>query len=241
MPRADLRCPGGHALPREGCTPVYCLDQRGKKGGTGVPKKSRKAGSSRDTDKVSATDSPQTVARKTALRDALAPLGDVPPTDGQAQEASKLSVLAGRYAARLGVSKTPQDLKGGDAEEYAAKKLVEMLPAAVHEVEHQLKFGDDKQRMDAARDVLDANGMRRKEQVGNMVPPIVLNFTGVLPWMQQEKTLTPTGDAAVMKKVQLHAQVVDGEASRRQDGESGADGDGPRWAAEADGGRGQAT
>lgn len=229
------RCPGGHRLPRKGCTPMYCLDQRAGvsgKGGKRAP--------------------PQSVARREAAEKALtAPLkdlGSVQPKEpsaglplaeqmeGRSTEAGRLAVLAGKHAARRGLLPVP-DLKGGDAEEYAQKKLVEMLPAAVTELEHQLTYGDDKQRVEAARDVLDANGMRRREQAGNMVPPIVLNFTGVLPWMQ-----VPGVTAETTKRVRARqdAEVIDGEASRSEDGESGADGDGPRRLAQAHGGGGQA-
>jgi len=233
------RCPGGHKLPRQGCTPMYCLESRAGAKAGGRPAQ------------------PQTAARRDAINKAMAvplqDLGAVAATntgaeslepaqrEGQALEATKLAIAAGKLTARRGLLPVPEGLKGGDAEEYAQKKLVDMLPQAVTELEHQLTYGDDKQRIDAARDVLDANGMRRREMAGNMVPPIVLNFNGVLPWMQQEKTLNPTGDAATMEKVKARAQIIDGEASRSKDGESGSDGDGPRGSAQAHGRGGQGT
>jgi len=70
----------------------------------------------------------------------------------------------------------PAGLKGGDAEKYGADKLVEMIPLAVQEIEYRLRFGDDDARNDAARDVLDANGLRRKEALQVGAPTIVLNF-----------------------------------------------------------------
>jgi hypothetical protein len=74
-----------------------------------------------------------------------------------------------------------------------------------------------------------------------MVPPIVLNFNGTLPWLKPEVTLTPTGDTALMQKVKANAQIVDGEATRSPSSEGRPDGDGPRRATEADGGRGKTT
>lgn len=232
-PEGALYCPGAHRLPREGCTPMYCLDQRAGVSGRGGKRASPQSKARRE------------VAQK-ALASPLKDLGTVEPAapnnalplaeqmEGRATEAGKLALMAGKHAARRGLLPVP-DLKGGEAEEYAQRKLVDLLPQAVTELEQQLTYGDDKQRIEAARDVLDANGMRRREQVGNMVPPIVLNFTGVLPWMQ-----VPGVSPETAKKVKANAQIVDGEASRSKDGESGTDGDRPRGSAQADGRGGQA-
>lgn len=236
-PKDAFYCPGGHRLPREGCTVMYCLDQRAGVSGRGGKRASKQATARRE-------------AAQKALASPLKDLGTVPPTqpsntrtdalplaeqmEGRATEAGKLALMAGKHAARRGLLPVP-DLKGGEAEEYAQRKLVDLLPQAVTELEQQLTYGDDKQRIEAARDVLDANGMRRREQVGNMVPPIVLNFTGVLPWMQ-----VPGVSPETAKKVKANAQIVDGEASRSKDGESGTDGDRPRGSAQADGRGGQA-
>jgi len=217
-PEGALYCPGAHRLPRDGCTPVYCLTQR-----TGTGGKGRR--------------NPQTEARKeAALKAGSAPLKDlgaVAPIntgaeslahqhEGRHIEAIRASLASGKHAARRALVPAPEGLHGGDAEEYAQKKLVEMLPEAVANLEYDLKYGDDKQRSEASHKVLAANGMANREQAGNMVPPIVLNFTGVLPWMQ-----VPGVSADTARKVKARAEIVDGEASGSKDGESGADGDGP--------------
>lgn len=79
------------------------------------------------------------------------------------------------------VEQPPEGLDTAEAEEWTQKKMVALLPAAVAELEYQLKFGDDRQRMDAARDVLDANGMRKRDAITASGQTIVLNIAN-LPW-----------------------------------------------------------
>lgn len=238
MPRGkdpSFKCPGGHKLPREGCTVMYCLEQRAGVSGKGGKRASAQTKARLETAKKALTAPLKDLGTVPTINTRAESLPEQAQVEGRAQEAGRLAMLAGKSAARRGLLPVP-DLKGGDAEEYAQKRLVEMLPAAVTELEHQLTYGDDKQRIDAARDVLDANGMRRREQAGNMVPPIVLNFTGVLPWMQ-----VPGVSPETAKKVKANAQIVDGEATRSEVGESGSNGNGLGGAAKAHGGGGQTT
>jgi hypothetical protein len=215
---------------------MFCLEKRGS------GKKGSGKGQRRDAESRSSSDTPQTAARKDALASAMRPLSAAPAIntraeslDAQGEEAGKLAVRAGRYAARRGLVPVPTGLQGGEAEEYAQKKLVELLPEAVGNLEYDLKYGDDKARAEASHKVLAANGLANREQAGNMVPPIVLNFTGVLPWMQ-----VPGVSPQTMKEVTKRAQIVDGETARSKDGESGTNGDRPRGSAQADGSGGQA-
>jgi hypothetical protein len=104
--------------------------------------------------------------------------------------------------------KTPMGLKGADAEEWADAQLNEALPEAVAELRFQLKYGDDKQRMDAARDVLDATGKRRRDGGAGGGATIIVNV-GALPWEKKRE------------------KVTDGEVTRREETTLPATGDGP--------------
>lgn len=79
-----------------------------------------------------------------------------------------------------------------DIKAWADRKAVEMLPAAMAEINFALKFGNDKQRQEAADRVLDMHGLRKREaQAGNHAT-IVLNLGGdkgvlekQLPWLSR--------------------------------------------------------
>jgi hypothetical protein len=81
----------------------------------------------------------------------------------------------------------PQGLAGAEAEEFADKKLIELLPYAVADLERDLKFGTDEQRVKARDKVLDATGRGKSDKAfGGGAPIIMLNMTpGQIPWAQR--------------------------------------------------------
>lgn len=144
---AQTTCPSGHALPKEGCTPMYC-------GMTTT---------------------------------ALTKASPVKPIDTDKEEArGKLSFAISRKEAREELVPVP-NLTGGEAEEYVEEKKVSLLPTALAEVEFQLKYGDEKARIEAARDVLRMNGMLNRDAPTGVAPTIVINMGNQkLPWQKKE-------------------------------------------------------
>lgn len=105
----------------------------------------------------------------------------------------KAAHAVGRDLARRKLLGFPEGkLEGADAEEWADKKIVEMLPLAVAELEFQLKYGDDEQRAKAANKVLDATGRGKRENGAGAVAPIIMIQSGAafqLPWVKDVKTV----------------------------------------------------
>lgn len=78
-------------------------------------------------------------------------------------------------------------LQGQEAEDFVRKKLVELSPLALAEVEYQLLYGSDKTRAELARDILDRTGHGKQTDKG--VHGAVIIFQGSkpeLPWIQRE-------------------------------------------------------
>lgn len=78
----------------------------------------------------------------------------------------------------------PKDLNAAESEAFVNAKKAELAPSAILELEYQLKFGTDEQRMKAAERILDATGHGKRE--GNFGSAAVIIVTGVdatkLPW-----------------------------------------------------------
>lgn len=209
------RCPGAHVLPhrtdRGQCTPVFCAGSAprapalvvdtlpdgsrfvtiGKKGTK--ERRTRKealAIVSAEADKVIDAlipgDSPAMVAARQAAH------------QQKAEELVKLAHGIGRFAAMRAFLKVPEGLEGADAEQYVTQRSMALTVDALAEVERQLKLGDDSMRREAARDILDMTGLRKKEGVQGGGPVIMLvgqNGQG-LPWMQR----VPIGSSQLSTK-----------------------------------------
>lgn len=93
------------------------------------------------------------------------------------------------------------------AEEWAQMRLIQLAPDAVAELEYQLQYGDDSQRAAAARDVLDANGMRRREAMQGGGQTIILHMGGSLPWAANQ-TVTIDATKQPGKASASQAQTV---------------------------------
>jgi hypothetical protein len=101
------------------------------------------------------------------------------------------------HAAKLLAFGMPQGLTGEAAEQWADKRLVELLPQAVVEAQAMLEMGDDAQRQKAMQQILDSTGRGKREVGGSSAPAIVINVGG--------------GQAASMHpwRVEAKAQVID--------------------------------
>lgn len=80
-----------------------------------------------------------------------------------------------------------------DIKAWADRKALEMLPAALAELNFNLKFGTDKQRSEAVDRVIDMHGLRKREAQAGQHATIILNLGGgkdalaaKLPWLKRE-------------------------------------------------------
>lgn len=207
---AQARCPGGHALPHRTnqgrCTPVYCA-------GSSAGSNDRQPIHATKEQSV-ATPRIQSALKQAKQRvleeldrqadeviDRLLP-GETTEmlaarAAAKAQKADELQKLGhqiGRFAAKTAIFQTPKDLRGADAEEFFKSEAEALLPEIITDLKFDLRMGDDTQRREARRDILDAVGKRKQENAPNMANVFVLVPDGgarvqKLPW-SKNKTIT---------------------------------------------------
>lgn len=95
------------------------------------------------------------------------------------------------FKRRAELARLPANLKAEEAAKWAQDKMVELLPEAVANVAHDLRYGTDKQRAEATDRVLRANGMDKGDakQAGQH-GVIVLNLSAqaeAIPWLSRMK------------------------------------------------------
>ena len=107
---------------------------------------------------------------------------------------ARLSPAEAAFESRRELAKLPAGLEGEAATTWAQNKLVELLPEAVASVAHDLRYGNDKVRAEAADKVLRANGLDKREASPGGGGLIVLNLGSAgaeIPWLQR---MAPKGD-----------------------------------------------
>lgn len=176
-----LFCPKKHPLPNTTkygqCTPLHCpldlpVDEFPHEPAIKLPSNILPVA-------AEAAETIAVIAEETHIDEALA-------TTAKRKQLQDLSHAAGRSAARKAFFKVPTNMDAPTAEAWAQAKAVSLLPDALAELEYQLKLGDDTMRRDAARDILDINGMRKRDSPGNGGATIILNLGGKeLPWAQK--------------------------------------------------------
>jgi hypothetical protein len=204
---SQLRCPKGHRLPHRTnqgtCTPVHCAGSASGKGNRrprvvengykgkfteigrmgGVAKKSRSLALqaiSTEADAVIDTMIPETVPGYKEARAAA--------KMQKGEEIVRLANGIGRWAAMRAFFKVPEGLVGEKAEEWVQQRSMMLSVDALAELERQLKLGDDTQRREAARDILDMTGQRKKAEAAQATPVFILqNVPGqtLPPWAQR--------------------------------------------------------
>jgi hypothetical protein len=199
-----LTCPSGHAIPNRtpkgNCTPVYCAGKAEKKPQYDVEPKKKSA--DREFFKEIAIKGAQKVKENKAIVAAITKEAEaridkmIPESMPEAREEAKkkareevvrLGHSVGRWAAMRSFFDAPEGLQGADAEQYVQRRAMMLSVDAVLEIERQLKYGDDSQRREAARDILDMVGMRKKEAV-NAGGPVIMLVGGQgtpLPWLNR--------------------------------------------------------
>ena len=102
-------------------------------------------------------------------------------------------------ARKLGL---PAGMDGDASEKWATKRLDELRAVAVADIEWDLKYGNEQQRREARRDLLDATGMRKKEGGGNIVPSMTIVFGSDVQapeWLKRAAT-QQIAEGTVVKK-----------------------------------------
>lgn len=76
------------------------------------------------------------------------------------------------------------EVAGSEAEAHVAKRLMDLTPAALAELEYQLMTGKDDTRMKIAMDILDRAGFSKKGESTGAGGPVIIIQGGApkLPW-----------------------------------------------------------
>jgi hypothetical protein len=72
----------------------------------------------------------------------------------------------------------PEGLTGADADDFVERRITELQPVAIAEMERQLRYGNDAERDKASRFLLDAGGHGKKDRLGVGANMIVINMGG---------------------------------------------------------------
>lgn len=199
---AFYRCPKAHALPhktaRGECTPLYCADTEGALGSNA--KEHRKQKSALDVAKEESVNQPD-LTIDGIVKD---PLANAEGKKAKVEETVRIGKATGRHAARAEALNVPKGLTGQDAEDWADRRMVELLPLAVAEKEFQLRFGDDSARDKAASDILNATGRGKRDQGAAVGATIILVGAGtdgkaILPWAPKKSQLVESTAVIVSK------------------------------------------
>lgn len=131
-----------------------------------------------------------------AMEDALVAAEAESPDEA---ESTRISLAERRLKVKLQKLGVPDTDDTAAIEEWADKKMVQMLKTAVAEVDARLRWGDDDQRWEAAQQVLSSTGRKSRENgIGGAAPIIIINGSGTggvdLPWVQR---VAPIGSADV--------------------------------------------
>jgi hypothetical protein len=142
-------------------------------------------------------------ARADALIDRLLP-GETPEmlaarAAAKAQKADELQKLGhqvGRFAAMQAIYKVPEGLQGAEAEDFFEKEAAALLPSIVVDLKRDLQLGDDTQRREARRDIMDILGKRKRENAP-AAPSIFVFNSGPggsikVPWSQSGRVVNST-------------------------------------------------
>lgn len=178
--KSSLRCPRNHKLPHKTpsgeCTPVYCAAVT-----RGQSKEWRSGAEARTT---STTKKVKAEVKSLIVADEARAAAQVAEEPALAEEIEATRLMKQQHRFKMDALEIPHGLEGEEAEQFADKRLVKLLPAAIGELEWMLKFGDEKQRQDAAKQVMDSTGRGKRELAGASTPSIIINLSpGMsLPW-----------------------------------------------------------
>jgi hypothetical protein len=114
-----------------------------------------------------------------------------------ADDDDTLTAAHALFLQRVRAAGVPANLGADEAAAWAQKKLAELLPEAVAELQHQLRYGTERQRADAVDRVLNANGMAKKEANNATGSTIIVNLAGdmsKIPFLQRTVDAVKKGE-----------------------------------------------
>lgn len=116
--------------------------------------------------------------------------GYVRPARSHAAEETETAIAVRRHEAQNKLMKVPDvTLTAEEASAYVDNKLNALLPSAIAQMEFNLRYGDDKQKTEAAKYVLEAKGFSKKE-TANTPQSIIVLAPGFdmrqLPWLKRD-------------------------------------------------------
>ncbi len=182
-----MQCPAGHQIPNHTstgqCTPVHCAAGPLPKQLQALKKEIQRKVRSQTPPREESGIVPDGKSLAMSLSEDV---NSSEMTLAESAADASNAIARGRRRSRNKILETPQNLAGGDAEEWADAKLIALLPFAVAEQEWQLHYGDDEQRAKASAKILDATGRGRKENGASAVAPIIMVQGTAIPWLSRE-------------------------------------------------------
>lgn len=126
--------------------------------------------------------------------------------DSVEQELAEYKALAHYHRSLVGTRIPKPDMSQAEAEKWTKDRLVALAPYAVTELERQIKFGNDRARAEAAKEILDRAGYSKNDQSvahkAAAAPVVILVGTAVQPpWQQNARQI----DGEVVKQPKLEA------------------------------------
>lgn len=206
-----LRCPKGHHLPHVAangsqCTPLVCIEAPHAEALVPVKAKTTidAVVRSRALEAQSKQSPDSFEARAAALAEEE---NEKHELKLQVQKSKRAIDLAEqRRALREKLVPVPKFKDTKESEEWTQRKIVEMAPVALAEIEYQLLYGDNSERIAAARDFMDSNGLRRRDALQGGGNTIILQMSSAVPWQQQLSTASTFATAAMAQNTQPAAQ-----------------------------------
>jgi hypothetical protein len=108
------------------------------------------------------------------------------PAELTSELENKLAIARARHSI-VGVQEAPKD---ADVEAITTKKLLDLTPVALAELEYQLMMGKDDARIKVALEVLDRAGFSKRQESGGGGPVIIINGSApALPWAPKAKVI----------------------------------------------------
>lgn len=203
------KCPKGHVLPHRTnsgrCTPVHCAGSLSGASPTGHKTNVSAKETVSNPEVANAIRSAKAEIikhlneRADALIDRLLPGETIEMQSARAaakaqkaDELMKIGHQVGRFAAHAVIYKRPENLTGAAAEEFFKREAENLLPDIIVDLKRDLQLGDDTQRREARRDILDIVGKRKADAAPNISNAFVMVAPGgsiTVPWSKKGQTL----------------------------------------------------
>lgn len=197
----DPKCPSGHALPNQTpkgqCTPLWCAVE-----GARHARIRETAEKRREYKKELKTRIDDEIGRM-MIRHTDADREEIKQAKYDA--ITSVAKAATRRAARLHALGELPDLDPKGAEAWAKERIARLVPEAVQVIESKLKYGDDREQMAAAHDIMDYHGFERGAGGRGGTGPIVIINAGGGP--VKPAWATQAIDTQVVSKKSLPASA----------------------------------